>query len=85
MLLLTEYLELRRLFIKLVYTLFDNDKDIADFIKKLTDLDNKIKKKRNNIKTRTKDRLVLGDGFRFKRFDPKMLEDLFEKPIAETE
>ena len=85
MLLLTEYLELRRLFLKLIYTLFDNDKDIADFIKKLTDLDNKIKKKRNNIKSRTKDRLVLGDGFRVKRFDPKMLEDLFEKPIAKTE
>ena len=78
MLLLQEYMMIRRLIYKILRTI--DDKEVKDFIvNEIEIIDNKIKAKRQGVFTKKSQRLLSGDGITIKAFNPDALEDLWEQ------
>ena len=73
MLLLQEYMMIKRLIFGLLKSI--DDETIVEHIKNEIDfIDKKLKSKREGIFTRKRQRLLSGDGIRLKPFDPAVLK-----------
>ena len=73
MLLLAEFLKIRMLLFDLVRHI--EDQEIAAFYKQeIQAIDEKLKKKRFNVRKKYQDRLLLNTGIKHKPFNPSVLD-----------
>lgn len=78
MLLLQEYMMIRRLIYKILRCI--NDEEVKSFfLNEMEKIEKKMKKKREGIFKRKSQRLLSGDGIQVKAFNPDALQDLWQQ------
>tara|TARA_Y100001938_G_C8088788_1_gene433755 strand:+ start:1585 stop:1818 length:234 start_codon:yes stop_codon:yes gene_type:complete len=71
--LLAEFMKLRRLYLEVINIFIEDDEIFQMYQAKIVALDEKIQKKRRNLKQKYHTRLSKIDGFQHKPFKPEML------------